>query len=48
MIFRGEFMKKQYIRGELPKKGELEQFADLGGVGGGGGAAWRKRGRWCF
>ena len=41
-------MKKQYVRGELSKKGELEQFADLGVVGGGGGAAWRKRGRWCF
>ena len=26
-------MKKQYIRGELPKKVELEQFADLGGQG---------------
>ena len=41
-------MKKQYVRGELSKKGELEQFADLGVVGGGDGAAWRKRGRWCF
>ena len=36
-------MKKQYIRGELPKKGELEQFADLGGGRGWGWSSLAKK-----